>query len=294
MGTTKIEWTDATWNPVTGCTPIAAGCKNCWAKRMVGRLAGRYGYSAQEPFRPTLHADRMMEPLLWRKPRRIAVALMGDLFHAEVPNEFIDRVFAVMAFSPRHTFQLLTKRPDRAAEWFERCKANRRGYWCGAAGYLLDQLSGGDGGETPTPEWIKPHLEATRKHYYPDANLKILGDTSLLTPWPLPNVWLGCSFSNQKEANAFLPQLVACPAAVLFASIEPLLERIEIPRTYLSRLGWVIVGGESGPGARPMHPDWARSIRDQCQAAGVPFFMKQMAKREPIPTDLQIREYPHA
>lgn len=277
--TTKIEWTDESWNPVTGCTKASAGCQNCYAERMSKRLRGRHGYPADDPFAVTLRPDRLEQPLRWRKPRMCFVCSMSDLFHPGVLDEFIHRVFDTIGSCPEHTFQILTKRPGRMRRFV--CNSNR-----------LDS---------------------------PGAGWRFGG------PCPLPNLWLGTSVEDQATADERIPRLLECPAAVRFVSAEPLLEPVNLLQihgtseediecstlyfplagevTFESRneplplknggVDWVIVGGESGPGARPMHPDWARSLRDQCQAAGVPFFMKQMAKRAPIPDDLMIREFPN-
>jgi protein gp37 len=258
MSTTKIEWTNKTWNPITGCTKVSAGCQHCYAERMARRLAGRFGYpEAPHHFDVTLHPDRLDEPLRWRKPRRVFVCSMSDLFHEDVPDEYICDVFYTMHRCTQHTFQVLTKRPARMLEWFNRPAAS-------------------------------------------------------LSKWhrPLPNVWLGVTAENQKAADERIPLLLKCPAAVRFVSCEPLLGEIVLEARpnencrscfgagfqrggmigdvechcwgdgYLGSNGgpsldWVIVGGESGPGARPMDPSWARSLRDQCQDAGVAFFFKQ-------------------
>jgi protein gp37 len=251
MNATKIEWADATWNPTSGCTAISEGCQNCWAKRMANRQRGRNGYPADDPFRVTFHPDRLDEPLGWKKPRRIAVSLMGDLFHGDVPDEWIDKVFAIMTLATQHTFLVLTKRPERLAE-----------YLASPDNYLL--VAGGAG-------------DVSNRRVWPG--------------WPLPNVWLGTSVENQQAADERIPWLMKCPVAVRFLSMEPLLGPVELSsvpqRESLERydgrpLDWVIVGGESGPGARPMHPDWVRSIRDQCQAASVPFFFKQWGEWLPL------------
>jgi protein gp37 len=255
MNNTSIEWTDATWNPVTGCSPVSAGCQNCWAKRMAKRLAGRCGYPADDPFRVTFHPNRLDEPLRMKKPKRIAVSLMGDFFHDDVPDEWIDDVFSVMVNARHHRYLLLTKRPERM--------------WRYLQGKMWKHLC-----RTGVPEYI----------------------------------WLGVSVENQKTADERIPWLLKCPAAVRFISTEPLLGPVnfrwkpyqhqasnESYREYLERKGsinhleslsgihWVIVGGESGPNARPMHPSWVRTIRDQCQAAGVPFFLKQIGEWVPYP-----------
>lgn len=207
----SIEWTDATWNPVTGCTKISQGCKYCYAQRMAKRLHAMGNKRYQNNFAVTLHEDLVALPLTWRSPRRIFVNSMSDLFHASVPTDFIQRVFETMELAHWHTFQLLTKRSDRLAK-------------------LACQL-----------------------------------------PWP-ENVWMGVSVEN-KHTTHRIAHLATVPAAVRFLSVEPLIG--PIPRLRLSGVDWVIVGGESGPRARPCDPRWVRAIRDRCQAAGVPFFFKQ-------------------
>lgn len=247
---TKIEWCDETWNPVTGCTPISEGCKNCWAGRMSKRLAGRCGYPADDPFRVTFHADQLAQPRRWKKPRRIAVSLMGDLFHEDVPDEWIDKVFGVMAICQQHTFMLLTKRPERMAKYLACDDPHQR---------IHEEVKWWLGYECPTRRAINR------------------------SDLPLSNVWLGTTVENQKAADERIPWLLKCRAAVRFLSCEPLLGPIDLCGDIgfpPDELSWVIAGGESGPGARPMHPDWARSIRDQCQAAGVPFFFKQWGEWE--------------
>lgn len=262
---TKIEWTDETWNPIRGtkgkwhCTKVSEGCRNCYAERLNRRFGGPAYVVGADTLR--LDPDVLGKPIRWRRARMVFVCSMTDLFHEDVPFEWIDRMFAIMIATPRHTFQVLTKRIARAAEYFGHSRA------------LFSAAS---------------------------------------APWPAPNVWLGTSVEDQATADKRIPELLKTPAAVRFLSCEPLLGPIELPlaeptgkfRTHrggrrqlqMKQTGvhWVICGGESGPHARPMHPEWARSIRDQCQAAGVSFFMKQMAKKAPIPEDLLVREYPHA
>lgn len=245
---TKIQWTDETWNPIHGCTPISEGCRNCYARRMARRLQGRCGYpSAPDYFNVTLRPDRLDQPLKWRKPRRVFVVSMGDLFHEDVPDEFIGDVWQVMQDCSQHTFQVLTKRPVRMMQWVN-------DYWNPAQNEML-------------------------------------------------NVWLGVTAENQATADERIPLLLQTPAAVRFVSAEPLLGMMNLenylgiwtdgivdgrhqkfvvgrPLTpnlftalakparatlYENQLDWVITGGETGPGARPMHPDWARGLRDQCQ-----------------------------
>jgi len=218
MSKTRIEWTDETWNPVTGCTPISPGCAHCYARRMAKRLAGRVGYpAAPHEFDVTLHPDKLSEPLTWRKPRRVFVCSMSDLFHKDVPLDFIWCVYDSVRTNPHHVFQILTKRPERALEFYR---------------------------------WL-----------YGDSDVP-------------KNVWFGVTAENNamwaKRRDAFL----ATPAAVHFVSIEPALECLYFSGRDISRLDWVICGGETGPNARPMDLDWARALRDQCVAAGVPFFYK--------------------
>jgi len=239
MGRSRIEWTDAVWNPVTGCTKVSEGCRNCYAERMAKRLARRCGYPMADPFAVTLHPEKVDQPLYWRGHQKIFVCSMGDLFHEAVPSEFISKIFRTMWHAWWHTFIVLTKRPERMVAWYDDLK---------------------DGSP----------IVGTEKE-----------------SWPLPNVWLGVSVENQAAADKRIPLLLQAPAAVRFVSCEPLLGPINLEaqlagadeaRRYINGwhgIDWVIVGGESGPNARPMHPDWVRSIRDQCLGAGVPFFFKQ-------------------
>ena len=299
----KIEWTDATWNPITGCSIVDAGCTNCYAMHLAGtRLKhhpSRAGLTRETGGRPKwtgevrFNREWLDQPLRWRRPRMIFVCAHGDLFHEAVPDDWIDQVFAVMALAPQHTFQVLTKRPDRAARYLARRDERRHP----AMTYTALMAATGC--------WPTPALD--------------------LRVWPLPNIWIGTSASDQASADLRIPQLLDCPAAVRFLSMEPLLGPVNLLVTdsrghdisalrgigcnptgegadeyyRTGKIHLVIVGGESGPGARPMHPDWARSLRDQCVAAGVAFFMKQMAgsrkaSMPPIPDDLMIREFPHA
>lgn len=206
-----IEWTEATWNPVTGCTKISPGCKFCYAERMAHRLKAMGQDRYRNGFKLTLQPQSVDAPLRWKEPRVIFVNSMSDLFHKDVPTEFISQCFAVMTEASQHTFQILTKRPERVAE-------------------IGKQL-----------------------------------------PWP-KNIWMGTSVENA-DYLVRIRALQSVPAKLRFLSVEPLLG--PIPRLPLSKIHWVIVGGESGPGSRAMDPDWVRSIRDQCQAKSVPFFFKQ-------------------
>jgi protein gp37 len=249
---TGIEWTDATWNPVTGCTKVSSGCDHCYAETFAERWRGTPGHYFERGFDVQLRPEKLALPLSWRKPRRVFVNSMSDLFHDDVPDEYIARVFGVMALAGRHTFQLLTKRHARMRS-------------------LLSD-----------PDRLRP-LDATLRHWIRDGL------------WPLPNVWLGVSTENQQWADIRIPALLDTPAAVRWISAEPLLGPIEVRRYLSGRLAdweaellgaeagatttdgidWVVAGGESGNGARPMHPSWARSLRDQCADAGVPFLFKQ-------------------
>jgi protein gp37 len=258
MSDTKIEWTNKTWNPLTGCTKVSPGCDHCYAKTMHERFNGPGSFDTI-----TLHPGRLGQPLKWRTPAKVFVNSMSDLFQQDVPDEYIVQVFDTMANASRHTFQLLTKRHARMRSFVRR-------YYSGAF--------------------------ATN----PSAPMAFIADH------PIPNLWLGVSVESQQWADIRIPALLDTPAAVRFISAEPLLGPVGLKSAALrpyerqqggfweyghgeddygngkvwvpappAQLDWVIVGGESGPGARPMHPDWARSLRDQCQCAGVPYLFKQ-------------------
>lgn len=294
---TKIQWTGATWNPVTGCTKVSAGCKNCYMFREYPRLArlGVKGYAGGSPDLVRCWPERLGEPLHWKKPRRVFVNSMSDLFHESIPEEFIDRVWAVMALTPHHTFQILTKRPERMLHYLDAHRGEKMRY----ERVLMEA-------DALRADHAKLHLSSIA-----------VGNPVL---WPLPNVWLGVSVEDQKTANERIPLLLQTPTAVRFISYEPALgpadftqikcvgagfmnaltgEDAEDHGMVSDGLDWVICGGESGPDARPMHPDWARSVRDQCVAAGVPYFMKQMhidgklvKEIDQFPADLRLRQYP--
>jgi protein gp37 len=259
---TGIEWTDATWNPVTGCTEVSPGCDHCYAKTFAERWRGTPGHYFERGFDVQLRPDKLDQPLRWRKPRKIFVNSMSDLFHDAVPDDYIARVFAVMAYSYWHTFQILTKRHGRmrsllsSPEFIE----------------LFDREF------CKIPDW---------NDRYPDLEFVPAGHNDHLMNGPLTNVWGGVSAEDQKRADLRIPALIETPLAIRFVSAEPLLGPIQMDNwlamypenedgeQYPGDLDWVIVGGESGRGARPMHTDWARSLRDQCVEAGVAFLFKQ-------------------
>jgi len=340
--TTPIEWTDRTWNPVRGCARVSPGCEHCYAERVAHRFGGKgqpyegltvlgkHGprWAGRARFVP----EMLGEPLRWRKPQRVFVNSMSDLFHEDIADEEIAAVFGVMAACPLHTFQVLTKRPARMAEWFE---------WVGDDPHM--QLAG-------QADQVMNSLLAGRLYKHFDDEM---GETDL--PWPLPNVWLGVSCEDQQRADERIPLLLQCPAAVRFVSAEPLLGTIDFLRVQwpgrhkvdvlrgggwfdgpftlrqpgdsfvnhsdMATINWVIVGGESGPGVRPCHVDWIRDIVGQCKVAGVSCFVKQFGSalyRSPPtyldldglargalrdrkggdprewPSDLRVREFPAA
>ncbi len=277
---TKIEWADATVNAVNGCSVVSPGCANCYAMRLAGTRMkhhpSRAGLTVDSKAGPVWNGEvrlsetALLQPLAWKRPRRIFWNAHGDLFHDAVPDEWIDRVFAVCALTPQHTHMILTKRSARMRAHLSKGLLSS---------FIASRVSA-----------INPNFDFRGWR------------------WPLPNVWLGVSVEDQARADERLPDLLATPAAVRFLSCEPLLSDLDLedvrfpngdgdyygvnaltgsghradedgntdadPCEYPS-IDWVIVGGESGPGARPMHPDWARSIRDQCADAGVPFHFKQ-------------------
>lgn len=269
---TKIEWTDATWNPLTGCSVKSPGCKHCYAMQLAGtRLKhheSRAGLTQDTSAGPVwtgevrLNSQWLDQPIHWSKPRMIFVCAHSDLFHEIVSDELIDMVFGIMWAclygrngKPGHIFQVLTKRAARMRDYFS---TDRREAWARAA------VNYG-GGIDPDGIW----------------------DQVMGAEGPHPRIWLGVSVEDQKRADERIPELLATPAAVRWVSAEPLLGPVlidtllcEIPEDedgapYLGRVDWVVVGGESGPKARPMHLSWARDLRDQCAEAGVPFLFKQ-------------------
>ncbi len=290
---TEIEWADASWNPVVGCSVLSAGCTNCYAMRLAGvrldrpgalyhgltrEINGRHVWTGEVRLAPE---KTLQTPLSWRAPRAVFVNSMGDLGHEGVTDSMLDDVFAVMALASRHTFFVLTKRPERLGAYL-----------------AAVARSGGPA----LMEAVRRRQSAARSNQ--EAWI-----------WPLPNVWVGVSVEDQASANARVPLLLDLPAALRFVSYEPALDPVrfsllraadtgeiidalrgqvhgEHETRRIARLRWIIAGGESGADARPMAAQWARDVRDQCAAADVSFFMKQMSGRKPIPADLQIRERP--
>lgn len=298
MAETSIEWTDRVWNPVRGCSRVSEGCRFCYAERVAARFSGvrvekesgaRFGGDGSAPFegfaemtpngprwtgKVELIPEKLAEPFSWRKPARIFVNSMSDLFHERLPDEAIDQVFAVMALAHRHTFQILTKRPERMHR------------------YLTDHAAGG-------------------RHIWPAAQKIEMprGEPKPSPGWPLPNVWLGVSVEDQRTADARIPLLLQAPAAVRFVSYEPALgpvnfsalgqkvdpehakynalrgggyyvgDRVPDDAWRGRRLDWIIVGGESGHEARPFLLSAAREVVRQCKAAGVPVFVKQLGAK---------------
>lgn len=286
---TAISWTathhpdgtvtpGATWNCVIGCSHVSSGCTFCYAEE----LALRYGWS-KHPWgaqyaaeNVVLKPDKLDLPLRWRDPKRIFVNSLSDLYHDQVPDDYIMAMFGVMALAPRHTFQILTKRPERMRDLMRRFDPNR----C-----VTEALSRPEIAHKP----IMRAVEGTDERYGRRATGEIA------QPWPLPNVWQGISAEDQEWADRRIPLLQQTPAAIRFVSYEPALGPIDFkpewltgrygplvpPADYLGRINWVIVGGESGPHRRPYDDDWARAVRDRCQQYGTKFYLKQGSALRP-------------
>lgn len=270
--TTKIDWCDEVWNPITGCTKITAGCKNCYAKRMAQRLKGRFGYPEDDPFKVTFHLDRLYKPLKWKNPRRVFVCSMGDLFHDEVSEHVLDSIWSMMWTClylgynpyPGHIFQILTKRPQNAFNYLN--SINIKNYRLAWAYNSVNCSEAGDAMFDQT--------------YYTSSK-------------PHPRIWLGVSISTQEDADNFIPILLKTPAAVRFVSIEPQLKHIFLKR-YIYKLDWVICGAESGTKKRPFNEDWAKFLKDQCLKANIPFFYKQNSKEKMPMLDNKVwNEFPN-
>lgn len=300
-----IAWTDQTWNPTRGCSRVSAGCTHCYAEGVAGRFSGEgQPYNglavlddrgARWTGKVVLVEKHLEDPLRWRRPRRIFVNSMSDLFHEALDVETIARVFAVMALAPRHVFQVLTKRAERMRELVSD-GTFRAEVWA-ARDAMLDAGVRCEGKFTHHVE-REPH----------DGNRIVISDYEPGPAFPLRNVWLGVSVEHQDAAEKRIPHLAATPAAVRFLSCEPLIGPVDLkpwlePPFAPNALDWIIVGGESGPGARYMAPEWARAIVKQCREAGVAPFVKQLGVElggkdhdniDTFPADLQVREWPRA
>lgn len=336
---TKIEWTDATWNPITGCSIVSPGCTNCYAMNLAGtrlknhdsrkgltkQVNGKHVWTGAVRF----NAQWLDQPLRWTKPRMIFVCAHGDLFAEGVPDEWLDQIFAVMALAPQHTFQVLTKRPERMRDYL-RHRAGK------LARFMIDSYLIG------APDVAASGL--ARSAPWPVASIGDIEmpDDVTMRHWPLPNVWLGVSVEDQRRAEERIPILLETMAAIRWISAEPLLGPVDLTAVDVSnesfvdalnihlwgaeienwrgtepdwetsfldwysldempdpeweilpRLDWVVVGGESGPNARPMHPDWARGLRDQCAAARVPFLFKQWGEWSEACSDVREADGSH-
>lgn len=341
MARTKIEWCDMTINPIVGCTKCSPGCDNCYAEKMATRLAGHRGALGDryisvldeygKAWNGKMHFDPRCFECLPKRPSRIFVGSMGDLFHDSVRNKDLRLVWDHLWGHPHHTFMVLTKRPERMLDFVSAWGRRRHFDWCDwekrapiKCGDVLpiDELYGRGtcGWKCLTGKAWEEEKCGHPKHEErydrdlgecfasccPIAYVLSEGDPEFeegfsedywmkLHSRPrkayVENVWLGVTVCNADEKGK-IDDLRATPAAKRFISFEPLLGGVG--DLDLTGIHWVIVGGESGPKARPMHPDWVRSIRDQCAAAGIPFFMKQMSKKALIPADLMVRQFPEA
>lgn len=272
---TKIEWADATISPLYGCSKVSPACANCYAERLAARFsknpataalyAGTVDDAGHWTGRLNLLPHRMQQALRWKRPRRIFIASQSDLFHENAPEEFLDLAFAYMAVARQHTFLLLTKRAER----------------------LRSCISGAD---------VQGRVMHAAFSCIPVDEESL--DARSFATWPLPNVHIGVTVENQEQANARIPLLLETPAALRFVSIEPMLGPVSLREYYreegrgtysvwLDYLDHVICGGESGPNARPMHPGWVRSLRDQCAGAEVPFMFKQWGEWAPHTKDVE-------
>lgn len=260
----KIEWTDSTWNPTYGCSRVSEGCRFCYAERFIHRFSGegqRYeGLTVTRGGRPgwtgkiQLAEERLDQPLRWQRPRRIFVNSLSDVFHENIPFEYIAAIFGVMGAATKHQFQVLTKRPDHALEFFRKLREEHKGF---------------DPGEVC--------LQYARNLFFKSKMLH----ASILPPkseqWPYMNVWLGVSTEDQETADYRIPRLMQMPAHIRWISAEPLIDSMILPMSAVKDPGldWVVVGGESGPGARPMDPAWVETLHNQCDELNIPFHFKQ-------------------
>jgi protein gp37 len=286
----KIEWTNETWNPIVGCSKLSPGCQNCYAEKMALRLVHmphtdyyafvldnnkeddpeKFKYLPKWNGQTHLNEEGLYKPLSWKKPRMVFVISMGDLFHESTPFKEIDKVMAIIAISPKHTFQILTKRANRMHEYFSQGKETLIACWEDAI-YEMGVVDK----QSECPDVIACYVNNRAEK-----------------EWPFKNIWLGVTAENQEQADKRIPILNEIPAAVKFVSIEPMLSAVDLNKSLehtlkchagglKNCLSWVICGGESGHKARPMHPNWVRSLRDQCKTANVPFFFKQWGEWMP-------------
>jgi protein gp37 len=321
MGDTKIQWADKVWNPVRGCSPASGGCDHCYAAANARRFEPAL-VNAKGEFNGTVRClpERLEQPMHWREPKVVFACSMADVFNEEVPYDFIDKVFAVMALCPQHTFQVLTKRPERMTAYLAACEVwDDEDKVLGDTGignvingiphYFLSKCREKPGGDDNWT-WIE-HETAAEHGCDPGCGIAVPGyweyseyPQPILIPWPLPNVWLGTSVENQAATDERIPHLLKCPAAVRFLSCEPLIGPLDnLP---LEGIDWVIVGGETGPGARLCKVGWIGSIVAQCRKAGVPAYVKQLGTNsdwfadhrgtrnapEAWPSPLRLRQYP--
>lgn len=260
---TNIAWTDATWNPTTGCSHVSAGCSGCYAERMAPRLHAMGQTDAYTTLPWTaqnakenvfLHPDRLQLPMSWKKPKRIFVNSMSDVFHERIPVEFIVKIFQTMANCPQHIFQILTKRPERMQKIL-----SDESFW-----QQIPHVLG------------KPPVMNARGFYYKPECYNPMDFKAL------KNVHLGTSAEDERWYQERWPYVVNTPAFVRWLSLEPLLGPIELSIGRFNQIDWVVVGGESGPRARPMNPAWARALRDECQMRRIPFHFKQWGEWAPM------------
>lgn len=299
----KIEWTEKTWNPIVGCSKVSEGCRNCYAEKMANRhvhnlmTKNMYDGTIENGLwsgKVNLNLKALLQPLKRKKPTVYFVNSMSDLFHENVPDDWIDRLFSIMMacqyLEKDHTFQILTKRPERMQDYFSPGEEILLKRWAEAGNKLI---------RLDNPNFCFPESIAAYCAAIWSVDGKVTNQWKLWSQpenlFPLKNVWIGASVEDEKTAMARIPVLMSIPASIRFISVEPLLGPIKFFDHWIERacnsidyfqrtggnplagerLDWVIVGGESGPGARPMHPDWVRCLQYQCQKAGVPFFFKQ-------------------
>jgi protein gp37 len=338
---TKIEWAEETWNPVTGCTPISEGCQNCYAKRMANRLKGRCGYDADNPFKVTLHPERLDQPLCWKKPRKIFVCSMGDMFHEDVSGDFLYEIWGIMAQCPQHIFMVLTKRPEIMRAWYNDVflrvnplyrKNPLPNIWLGVTAEnqaraderipVLLQIPAAKRfvsiepmlGPIDLSRWIIPRTPFTPENApdtwsdftWPDwvpkkvreqiedfwgqlgRKPKDWAENAIHNDSPPFGMHMG--YRDERNGEAVygkwifawnnIGRLIGDNGEIYYPSI-PRAHLLDATRYYWHDLHWVICGGETGSGARPMRPDWVRSLRDQCQASGTPFFFKSWGEWGP-------------